>query len=234
MPANDPRLTRLTERIWYLPFEEERDRPNLCYIKGDHWSLAVDAGHSVLHLRAFYSALEANGLPLPALTVITHWHWDHSFALADIHGLSLANDRTNAYLRAAADTLAQQGPEAFCALSPAVRAEYAPGQPMRVVPADMAFTGEINLDAGGCPIRVFQAPAPHTDDSTLIFAPTEGVLFLGDAPCREFATGRRDPALCRALSHAIRDTGASLCLEGHWTPQTAEEAAAELVGPEQP
>ena len=41
-------LKKLTEHIWYMPYEEERDRPNLGYIKGDKWSLAIDAGHSDL------------------------------------------------------------------------------------------------------------------------------------------------------------------------------------------
>ena len=63
------KLNRLTERIWVFPFEEERDRPNLGYIRGDRWSLAVDAGHSDDHVALFYRALEDAGLPLPALTV---------------------------------------------------------------------------------------------------------------------------------------------------------------------
>ena len=47
------KIERLTERIWYYPFEKERDRPNLGYIRGDRWSLAVDAGHSDAHLADF-------------------------------------------------------------------------------------------------------------------------------------------------------------------------------------
>ena len=42
-------LNRLTERIWVYPYEPERDRPNLSYIRGDRWSMAVDAGHSAEH-----------------------------------------------------------------------------------------------------------------------------------------------------------------------------------------
>ena len=42
-------LIRLTKRIWFYPFEKERDRPILGYVKGDDWSLAIDAGHSKLH-----------------------------------------------------------------------------------------------------------------------------------------------------------------------------------------
>ena len=39
----DMELKRLSEHIWYMPHEEERDRPNLGYVKGDKWSLAIDA-----------------------------------------------------------------------------------------------------------------------------------------------------------------------------------------------
>ena len=57
-------LKQLTGRIWYYPYEQERDRPNLIYIRGDRWSLAVDAGHSDAHIAEFYSALEEAGFPL--------------------------------------------------------------------------------------------------------------------------------------------------------------------------
>ena len=54
-------LIRLSERVWYYPFEEERDRPNLGYIRGDSWSLAVDADHSAAHTAEFYRALREAG-----------------------------------------------------------------------------------------------------------------------------------------------------------------------------
>ena len=66
------RLERLSERVWVFPYEERRDRPNLCYIKGDNWSIAVDAGHSADHVMEFYKAIEEEGFPLPKLTVLTH------------------------------------------------------------------------------------------------------------------------------------------------------------------
>ena len=33
-------LKKLSEHIWFMPYESERDRPNLGYVKGDKWSLA--------------------------------------------------------------------------------------------------------------------------------------------------------------------------------------------------
>ena len=119
------KLERLTERIWYYPFEEERDRPNLGYIRGDSWSLAVDAGHSVAHIAEFFRALEEAGLPLPALTVLTHWHWDHTFALHAVRGLSLANALTNRHLRECSDRIARNGPAEFLALREKINEEIA-------------------------------------------------------------------------------------------------------------
>lgn len=34
-------LKQLTANVWYMPYEEERDRPNLGYVKGKNWSLAI-------------------------------------------------------------------------------------------------------------------------------------------------------------------------------------------------
>ena len=38
-------LAKITNRVWIYPFEKERDRPILGYIRGDNYSVAVDAGH---------------------------------------------------------------------------------------------------------------------------------------------------------------------------------------------
>ena len=107
------KLVRLTERLWYYPYEFDRDRPNLGYIKGDNWSLAVDAGHSASHTEEFYKALEEEGLPLPSLTVLTHWHCDHTFGMHAVNGLCIANSKTNQHLIEYRDRIAKEGPEWF-------------------------------------------------------------------------------------------------------------------------
>ena len=45
-------LKKLSEHIWYMPYESERDRPNLGYVKGKNWSLAIEAGHSAEHTQS--------------------------------------------------------------------------------------------------------------------------------------------------------------------------------------
>ena len=217
------KLERLTERIWIYPFEQERDRPNLGYIRGDRWSLAVDAGHSAAHIGEFYRALEAEGLPLPALTVLTHWHWDHTFAMHAANGLCLANAKTNEALAAFRERLRREGDGAFFSLDESVRREYAGGRPVIVTLADMVYSGELRLDAGNCPVRVFQAESPHSDDSTLVYVEEGKTLFLGDAAAGVFPTWVKDPALSRKLGEAISALDVDLCVEGHWTRETKAE-----------
>ena len=222
-------LNRLTERIWVYPYEEERDRPNLSYIRGDRWSLAVDAGHSAEHVREFYAALEEAGLPLPALTVLTHWHWDHTFGMHAVHGLCLANERTNQHLEAFSKRLEAEGTEFFLNMDERIRREYADNKPVTVIPADLVFSGEILLDAGNCPVRVFQAEAPHTDDSTLVEVPEEKMLILGDSTGGVFPEWTMDQVLAEKLAKTVDEIKPEICLPGHWTPLSPEIIIQDLL-----
>ena len=224
------KLEKLTERIWYYPFETERDRPNLGYIRGDRWSVAVDAGHSGEHTRSFYEALQDAGLPLPSLTVLTHWHWDHTFGMHAVHGLCLSNALTGRYLQEIRGKLEREGMESILNMDECIRREYAGGQPVVITLPDLVFHGEMLLDAGNCPVRLFQAEAPHTDDSTLIYVPGEKVLFMGDAAGGTWPSWEKDPALCRKLCDAIRPIDAEIFLESHWIPQSGEEMLSDLEG----
>ena len=92
------RLEQLTSRIFYYPHQPETDRPMLAYINGSRISLAIDAGNSTAHVDEFYGALAEANLKKPDITVITHWHWDHTFGMHHIHGLSAAHMKTNEML----------------------------------------------------------------------------------------------------------------------------------------
>ena len=209
-------LKKLSERIWYSVFEEERDRPCLGYIRGENWSLAVDAGHSASHVREFYEALTREGLPLPALTVITHWHWDHAFGMHSIAGLSAANSRTNQHLTGFADRIRTEGVSVFLDLDPSIRREYASGEPVVIVPADIVFEDRLCLDPGGVTVQLSTCISPHTDDTTLVFVPEEKILFVGDGISGVFPTWERDPEKTKALIETLRGFDADHILGGHW------------------
>ena len=55
-------LNKLTNHIFYLEHNPEVDRPMLGYVKGDKYSLAIDAGYSLSHVQDFYNAIDLNKL----------------------------------------------------------------------------------------------------------------------------------------------------------------------------
>ncbi|MBQ6060543.1 MAG: MBL fold metallo-hydrolase [Clostridia bacterium] len=222
-------LKRLNEHIWYMPSEEERDRPNLCYVKGSRLGLAVDAGHSAAHVQEFYALLEKESLPLPDITVLTHWHWDHTFGMHAVHGLTLANERTDRYLAEWKEKIEKNGPGEFLAIHESIRREYPAGTEVTVRTADMVFSGEMTLDLGGCTVKVLQAEAPHTDDSTLVYAENDRVLFVGDSTCHDFFTGIKRADLCAKMADTIRKINPAVIMEGHWVPVPMEDTLEDLM-----
>ena len=55
-------LKKLSEHIWYMPFEEERDRPNLGYVKGENfWRIIGNAERMVSMLMIPNMSLEKIG-----------------------------------------------------------------------------------------------------------------------------------------------------------------------------
>ncbi len=182
-------LCRLFERVWYLPCEEKTDRPVLTYIRGDKSALAVDAGNSPAHVAKFYRELERNGLPLPDWTVLTHWHWDHTFGLRAVRGVSIACQKTNDKLRAVSawawdDESMKKRLEtgediAFC--DACIRLEYPDLREIHVVPAVIGFAGSMTIDLGGVACMLSERDSPHTRDHAMVYVPEYRLLIDGDA-----------------------------------------------------
>ena len=232
-----PRLQRLSERIYVLPFTKEADRPNLFYLCGDDFSVAVDAGNSAAHVRAFYDAILAEGLPLPTLTLITHWHWDHTFGIHAVCGQTLASERTNEKLAAAADWVwTREAMDArertgedipFC--SEHIRVEYPDLSAIRVQPAEESVTGTRRIDAGNLPIELTVRDSPHSRDAMLLFLPTEGALFVSDADCEDFYHGGvYDPARLSDFIGFLESTPYTRHFLGHAEEETKEAALKRL------
>ena len=222
------KLNKISEHVWVYPYEERRDRPNLSYIHGDNWNLVVDAGHSEEHTKEFYKALEDEGLALPDLTVITHWHWDHTLGMHAVHGLTLANEKTKEYLLDFKQRIEKEGPQFFFEWDERIREEYKDGKEVVVTLPDITFSGEINLDLGNCKVRIFQAEAPHTDDSTLIEVPEDKLLIMGDCTGGAFPDWDMDQDLADKLAETIEKINPEICLPGHWTPLSKEIIVDDL------
>ena len=147
-----------------------------------------------LLLRGLPNAIRSENLPLPELTVITHWHWDHTFGMYAVHGEILARPETSdklAHIQAEMEADPDKASR-FLNSDASIRREYAGGVPLKVVPAGKIVTEDQSIDLGGLTVELLWSVSPHTDDSLLVYVPDDHVLFVGDAQLGEFPSWRMD------------------------------------------
>ena len=226
-------LIQLSGRIWYNEGEQETDRPYLYYIRGDEKSAVIDAGNSERHVKSFYQALEEKGFPLPEITVLTHWHWDHTFGMAYVHGKTIASEPTDQKLREVMRW--EWTPEkmrereksgediAFC--NECIRKEYPDLSKIKVVPAGKNVLVPEEIPLGGVTLRLIPGDSPHTRDALYIFIPEERALGVGDAFCGDYydGGGECDPEKVRAMLVLWETMPFDTVLPGHSPPCPREE-----------
>ncbi len=187
-------LQQLNDRFYYLPHDTSNDRPILGYVRGDNFSIAIDAGNSKKHVDLFYSELDKHHLPRPTVTLITHWHWDHTFGMHAIDGLSIACRKTNEILSKVQqwkwDEESRQqrlktGEEIqFC--DKFMRVEYEDASDINVCLSDIEFEERLSIDCGGIDVIAQKIDSPHEDDCVLISIPSLKILFVADSDCGDF------------------------------------------------
>ena len=213
-------LIKFNNRIFYLPHEPNTDRPLLTYIKGDEFSLAIDAGNSADHVDDFYKALESESLKKPDLTVITHWHWDHTFGMHNINGLSIAHKKTNEFLKEEKNRLRDSSYlDNIKKENIYLDREYANNKDIIVTSSDIEFEDELVINLGGLRAEIFHTQAPHSEDTVLIYIPEEKILFLGDSTSEDFFNNNyMDIDKLNSLIDTIEKIDCKTCILGHTEP----------------
>ncbi len=231
-------LRKITDRIYWLPYERENDRPVLGYIKGDKCSLAIDAGNSKNHVKKLYDEIKRLNMKLPDYTVITHWHWDHTFGMHAADGKTIAGHLTNEKLKEVMqwkwsdedmERRLKTG-EDIEMCDRCIKVEYENRQDIKVVPADMELTGQLNIDLGGIHCIIKEVEATHSNDSVFVYIPEEKVLFVGDADCEDFYNnnGKYDEKKLKNLINLLEGIDFNTYVLGHDEPKTKEEELTYL------
>ena len=187
-------LQKIAPGIYYLPNEEETDRPILGYIQGEKYALLVDAGNSPAHLEKMMGALRDENLSAPDMVALTHWHWDHTFGLCAFKGISFASKLTFLQLKTMKswkwnpEDMAhrlQTGEEiVFC--HEHMLKEYEDPTKIQVVLPTVQFEGKMVLDLGKRKVILEQVGGPHSEDSIWVYLPEEKIYFVGDADSEDF------------------------------------------------
>ena len=180
------KLHRVSDRIWYMDPTVETDRPQLGYIRGDRMSAMVDAGNSPAHAALFFDSLLAEGLPLPSLCLITHWHWDHVLGIPGLGIPSVCCEKTAQILRDNLGMAAELYDGDEC-----VRAEYSSPSGIKVEVPAYTFGSSFSADLGGVTARCLFVGGPHSEDGTLVCVPEEGFVFGGQLQRQLLAAAHR-------------------------------------------
>lgn len=225
-------LVKLSERIFYLPSEEENDRPKLGYIKGDKYAVAVDAGNSAEHVEKFYNALLEQGMKLPDFTVITHWHWDHTFGMHAVSGKTIASSRTNEKLKevmkwnwseeAMRERLDTGIEIEMC--DRCIRVEYPDRSKIKIIPSELELEGRLRLQLGGISCELITADSPHSRDSVFVYVPEEKTIFVGDADGEDYYdnNGKYEKHRLEAYKKLLKNINFETYVMGHGEPEKKE------------
>lgn len=214
------------------------DRPNLYYIRGNAKSLAVDAGNSPAHVELFYSELEKAGLKKPDMTVITHWHWDHTFGICALDCPVISTDMTAGELEYVSTwewtPKKMKERELNCIDIPFcnenIVKEYSDLSSIKVKVPDTVITERTKIDLGGITCILDPHDSTHSRDSLFIHIPEERVLIIGDADCGDFydLDGRYDRFTLMQMKDYLMSFDVDKYLLGHCEPQTKEEERESL------
>ncbi|MBO7697418.1 MAG: MBL fold metallo-hydrolase [Erysipelotrichaceae bacterium] len=231
------KLVKLSERLYYLPYEKPTDRPNLYYIKGDDYAVAVDAGNSQRHVEKFYEAIKEEGFDLPKYTIISHWHWDHTFGLKYINGKSMSTGLTKEKLKEVSTW--KWTPELmkerelskedipFC--NECIRLEYPDLDEIEVVSTDIVIDSNTSLNLGGITVELMPRESTHSKDSLFVYLPSEKALIVEDADCEDFYNDNYyDPDALKKMIRFFESLDYQKHLLGHAEPEDKEEALKRL------
>ncbi|WP_366289662.1 MBL fold metallo-hydrolase [Paenibacillus sp. AN1007] len=184
-------LKQLSESIYYMVNDNERERPVLGLVCGEKYSLVIDAGNSVQHAEEFLAEIRQLQVPPVRYVVITHAHWDHFLGMnqyedAVIIVNRLTEQRLNEWRAYTFDDAALlkyvEGNRLSAHGMQMIQNEVPNRESFTLGRSGIVFEGSLELDLGNKVCTLEQIRSTHTDDSTIVYVPDERTLFLGDSP----------------------------------------------------
>jgi glyoxylase-like metal-dependent hydrolase (beta-lactamase superfamily II) len=181
-------LNKLSDTIYYLANQEDRERPTLGLICGDQYSLIIDSGNSTQHAKDFLQEIEKLNVPPVRYVVITHAHWDHFLGMNEFDATVIVNSQTykmiNEWKRYSFDDRSLQqyvkSNQMSTMCMKTIQTDMPNRDSFKLNSPDVIFENTLTIDLGNKVCILEKIKSTHTDDSTIIYIPDEKVIFLGD------------------------------------------------------
>ncbi|WP_238323001.1 MBL fold metallo-hydrolase [Gorillibacterium massiliense] len=232
---------RISPHIDIMHAEHETDRPILAAVQGRRRTLLIDAGNSPKHAALFRAYLREQNCPEPDLLALTHWHWDHTFAMSAWGVPAVAHHATAqmlarlARLHWSAETLRELENERIISDRTVadIRLEYKEESlsAIAVVEPDISFQDRLTLDLGGVTCEILHVGGDHSVDCCYLYVPEDRTLFLGDAlgPSVYGGPMAYTSASFLRLMTIAEDYDAEVFVESHGKPLSRADFLAELA-----
>lgn len=232
VPEKKAKLMKVHDNVFYLEHRLNTDRPNIGYILTNGFGIMIDAGTSKKHVKSFLKALKHNNLPLPKYTILTHYHWDHSFGLKYVKTTKIGLTKTNDKLLYLKDKLERtnlnklikdKDIEPFSSFH--IRYEYK-HKKIKIDLLDITFDNIFFVEN----IKLLEFPSNHTNDTLIIFDESNKVLFLGDALCGKIIDYDFiiDEKILEKQINYLESLDFDIAIESHNNPVSKDELIKSL------
>lgn len=189
-------LYKISNNIYYSKHRYMYLEPAIGYIRGNDYSIMVDAGNSPSQVEKFFQDLRTNNLPYPKYIILTHHHWDHSFGAHYASLPLVATDKCAKYLKNMStwqwdhysmDDRVRKGVDLEFSYG-IIKKIYSNTEDIKVKRVDLAVTEDITFDLGNMEVVCYNNDNSHSDDSFLIYIPKEKIIFIGDSHSKNYET----------------------------------------------
>lgn len=181
-------LKKLSNSIYYLSNQNDKDRPTLGLVCGDQYSLIVDAGNSTQHAKDFIREIEKLHVPPVKYLVITHAHWDHFLGMNEFEATVIVNSQTDELMKkwrsykfddsSLEEYVNSNQMNTMC--MEIIQEEIPNRAKFKLNSPDIIFEDKLTIDLGNKVCILEKISSTHTDDSTVVYIPDEKVIFLAD------------------------------------------------------
>lgn len=183
-------LEKLTNRVYYLPYQDEGCQPSLGLIIGDKYCLVVDGGNNRHHAEEFLREVSKLDIPPLKYLTITHFHWDHIAGISTMDLTTIVNERNYENINTIKELLdndemlkPKELGRTMHRTANQLRKEIENG--IEIVNGDIIFQDKVDIDLGGIKCTIENIGGDHSEDSNLIYVGNEKVMFLGDSTYRD-------------------------------------------------
>lgn len=231
-------LLKFSEKIYYTKHRYTLLEPAIGYVRGENFSIMIDAGNSKEQVEKFLDELKEEGLPLPSYCILTHHHWDHSFGAYYIDAPLIATNKVKNELEKIAtwswddDSMEERIKQRLDVPYSAniLKKIYGDDRNINVKIPEIVKYGDMTLNIGDDKVICYYNDNSHSDGAFLIYIKEEKVLFIGDSHTKTYYTEPMsfDKEKLRSYIDVIKKIDFTHAIPGHGNVYSKEQLISTL------